>query len=193
MKRVATLSNSMILVLLLGTTGSLGSALGTMLMCIAVVIAYSVCMPPLRSHLSSVSAGLSSILLAATLTSCADILAQRWSLPWHQASGFYAGLIALQCLVLEHNGFFQQSVAARLKLGALFAGLMLTLAALRELAGHGRLGGDLSAHWQGLVLFSEGLHWITLVPGALIFLGLLLAAHQAWTRPNPISKETHRP
>ncbi|WP_159815392.1 MULTISPECIES: Rnf-Nqr domain containing protein [unclassified Pseudomonas] len=187
------LSNSLMLVLLLGTTVSLAGALGTMLMFVVVVGIYALAMSPLRSRLTDGSALLASALLAATLASCADLLAQRWLLAWHQSFGLYGGLIALQCVVLEHNGFFRQPLAQRFKLCALFGGLMLVLAALRELIGQGSLGRGLSAHGSGLVLFGEGLHLATLVPGAFIVLGLLLAARQAWTRPNSISKETHRP
>jgi electron transport complex protein RnfE len=53
---------------------------------------------------------LASLLLAATLTSCAN-LAQRWALQWQQSLGIYAGLIALQCVVLEYNGFLLRHLA----------------------------------------------------------------------------------
>lgn len=192
MTRSATLANSLVLMLLLGTTGSLAGALVTVLMFVLVVGAYGVCMRPLRSRLKGTNTLFASLLLAATLTSCAEIFGQRWFLPWHQALGLYAGLIALQCVVLEHNGFFQQTRIERFRLAGLFGALMLILALLRELAGLGTLGRGLFEHWQGLVLFSEGLHLATLVPGALILLGLLLAARQAWNRSNSISKETHR-
>ncbi|PTT24363.1 Rnf-Nqr domain containing protein, partial [Pseudomonas sp. HMWF021] len=134
-----------------------------------------------------------SLVLAATLTSCANILAQRWALQWQQSLGIYAGLIALQCVVLEYNGFFRQALNQRLTFFTLSSGLLMTFAVLRELLGQGRLGRGLSEHWQGLVLFNEGLHLITLIPGAFILLGLLVAARQAWTRSNAPSKETHHP
>ena len=187
------LSNSMVLVLLLGTSSSLAKASGMLFMSVMVVGVYGVCMSLLRPRLMPLSTLLTSVVLAATLTACAEIFAQRWSVQWHQALSLYTGMIALQCVVLEHNGFFRQSLAQRLKLGIQFGGLMVLLAVLRELIGQGSLGRDLSEHWREWVLFRAGLHWLTLVPGALILLGLLLAAHQAWTRPNSISKETHRP
>ncbi|MFJ7315688.1 Rnf-Nqr domain containing protein [Pseudomonas sp. NPDC098747] len=193
MNRTAHLANSLMLMLLLGTTGSLAGAWVAVLMFAAVMGAYGLCMSLLRSRLTPASAWSAGLLLAATLTSCAEIFVQRWFLPWHQAFGLYAGLIALQCLVLEHNGFFRQTLTERLKLCGMFSALMLILAVVRELAGQGRIGQGLFEHWQGLVLFSEGLPLVTLVPGALIVLGLLLAARQAWTRSNSISKETHRP
>ncbi|VVQ31559.1 Rnf-Nqr domain containing protein [Pseudomonas fluorescens] len=193
MNRLATLSTALMLTLLLGTSDSLAGALGTLLMFATVVGLYGLCMPALRSRLSGTNALLASLLLAATFTSCADLLAQRWFLPWQQAFGLYTSLIALQCVVLEHHGFWHQSLAERFKLCATFGGLMLVLAGLRELIGHGSLGRGLSESWPGLVLFNEGLHLITLIPGAFILLALLLAARQAVIRPNSISKETHRP
>ncbi|WP_180699445.1 Rnf-Nqr domain containing protein [Pseudomonas crudilactis] len=193
MKRMANLSHSLTLVILLGTTSSLAGALVAALMFITVAGAYGFCMAPLRGHVSRASTLLASLLLAATLTSCAEIFVQRWFLPWHQAFGLYAGLIGLQCMVLEHHGFFRQTLTERLRLGAGLGVLMLILAGLRELAGRGTLGQGLFEHWQGLVFFSDGLHLAALVPGALILLGLLLAARQAWTGSNSIFKETHRP
>jgi electron transport complex protein RnfE len=188
-----SLVNSMLLVFLLGTSGSLSGALGTLLMLAVVMSVYSLAMPPLRSRLDSTNTLLASVLLAATLASCADLFAQRWFLTWHQALGLYGGLIALQCVVLEQHGFFQRPLANRLRLCALFVVLTLVLATARELIGSGNLGRGLTEHGIGLVLFSKTLPLATLVPGAFIILGLLLAARQAWTRSNSISKETHRP
>ncbi|WP_460353780.1 MULTISPECIES: Rnf-Nqr domain containing protein [unclassified Pseudomonas] len=193
MIRPTNLTNTLMLMLLLGTSATLAGALGMLLMSSVVVVIYGACIGPLRSRLSGNNLMLASLLLAATLTSCANILAQRWALQWQQSVGIYAGLIALQCVVLEYNGFFRQAFAQRLKFFGLSSGLLLALAALRELFGQGHIGRGLSEHWQGLVLFSDGLHLLTLVPGAFIVLGLLLAACQAWTRSTALSKETHHP
>ncbi|VEF12623.1 electron transport complex protein rnfE [Pseudomonas fluorescens] len=187
------LSNSLLLVLLSGSTDSMAGALGTLLVLAIVIGTYSLGMRPLRSRLASPSALLASVLLAATLTSCADILAQRWLFAWHQSYGLYGGLIALQCVILEQHGFFRQALAERVRLCALFAGLMLTLAVLRELTGKGHLGAGLTEHGTALVSFGEGVPLAALIPGAFIILGLLLAARQAWTRSNSVIKETHRP
>lgn len=73
---------------------------------------------------------------------------------------------------------FCQALTERLKFFGLSSGLLLTLAVVLELFGQGHLGRGLSEHWQGLVLFNQGLHLITLVPGAFILLGLLLAARK---------------
>jgi electron transport complex protein RnfE len=193
MNRSTAISNALMLTLLLGTSQSLAGALGTLLMFATVVSLYGLCMPALRSRLPGSSLLLASLLLAATFTSCAELMAQRWFLPWQQAFGLYTSLFALQCVVLEHNGFWHQSLIERVRLCAMFGSLMLMLAGLRELIGHGSLGRGLAESWPGIVVFSEGLHLITLIPGAFILLALLLAVRQALIRPNSISKETHRP
>ena len=193
MNRPINLTNALMLVVLLGTSTTLASAVGMLLMSGAVVAVYGVCFGALRSRLSDSDRMLASLLLAATLTSCANILAQRWALQWQQSIGIFAGLIALQCVVLEYNGFFRQAFGLRLTFFGLSSGLLLALAVLRELFGQGHIGRGLSEHWHGLVLLSDGLHLLTLVPGAFIVLGLLLAARQAWTRSTALSKETHHP
>mgnify|MGYP006149509621 FL=1 len=193
MNRPTNLTNALMLALLLGPSATLAGALGILLMLGAVGVVYGACSRPLRSRLSGNNLMLASLLLAATLTSCANILAQRWALQWQQSLGIYAGLIALQCVVLEYNGFFRQALVQRLQFFGLSSGLLLALAALRELFGQGYIGRGLAEHWQGLVLFNQGLHLLTLVPGAFIVLGLLLAARQAWTRSTALSKETHHP
>ncbi|WP_085580253.1 MULTISPECIES: Rnf-Nqr domain containing protein [unclassified Pseudomonas] len=193
MNRTATLSNSLALTLLLGATGSLPGALATVLMCVVVVGLYGLAMQALRPRLPQASVLPAGLLVAATLAGCADTLVQYASVQWHQMIGLYAGLIGLQCIVLEHHGFFLRPAAARLKPFGLFAGLMAVMALLRELIGRGSIGARLSEHWQGLVLFGEGLHLFTLTAGAFILLGLLLALGQTLIRPTAPAKESHRP
>ena len=155
---------------------------------------YSVCIAPLRLRLSGNSLLLASLLLAATLTSCANILAQRWALQWQQSLGIYGGLIALQCVVLEYNGFFLS--------GACPAPDVFLACRARcywrwpycvNCSVRGTSAAFCPSTGKALVLFSDGLHLLTLVPGAFILLGLLIAARQAWTRSNALSKETHHP
>lgn len=193
MNKSSTLQNSLMLAPLIGATDSLVTAVGLWLMLIVVISAFGVSMGALRSRLIPATHLLASVLLAATLTSCAELAAQVWSLQWHQHVGFYAGLIALQCVVLEHTGFFQSAWRDRLRLCGLFGALMAGLGLLRELIGSGTLGshlpwlaGTAQTDWQGWVLTADGgLRLATLVPGGFILLGLLIAARQAWTRSTP--------
>ena len=167
MNKSAKLQNSLMLAPLIGATDSLMNALGVWLMFIVVISAFGASMAALRSRLIPAARLLAGVLLAATLTGCAELAAQVWSLQWHQHSGFYAALIALQCVVLEHTGFFQSAWRERLRLCVLFGALMVGLGLLRELLG------------------DAGLHLATLAPGGFILLGLLIAAWQAWPRPTP--------
>lgn len=167
MNKSSTLQNSLMLAPLIGATGSWMTALGLWLMFIVVIGAYGLGMAALRPRLVPTARLIAGLLLAATLTSCAEIAAQVWVLQWHQHVGIYAGLIALQCVVLDHTGFFQSPWRDRLRLCGLFGVLMVGLGLLREFLGTG------------------GLHLATLVPGGFILLGLLIAVWQAWPRPTP--------
>jgi electron transport complex protein RnfE len=192
MDNSSTLRNCLMLTPLIGATHSLTAALGLCLMFMLVTQLFSLVMGALRSRLVPTARLLASILLAATLTSCAELMAQAWSLQWQQHLGFYGALIALQCVVLEYTGFFQNDWRQRLRLNGLFVTLMIALSLLRELIGNGTLGNHLSwligatqTDWQGWVLVADGgLRLVTLVPGGFILLGLLIAAWQAW-RPTP--------
>lgn len=199
----ASVQNSMMLAPLIGATGSLMSALGLWLMFVLVTATYAVAMGPLRARLAAWARLPAGILLAAALTSCTELAGQAWSLQWQQHLGLYAALIALQCVVLDNNGFFQSAWRDRLRLCGLFGALMVGLGLLRELIGNGTLGAHLSwltggLDWPGLVLTADGgLRLATLVPGGFILLGLLIAGWQAWPRPTPSTRpdfeETHHP
>ena len=114
MSKSSALQNSLVLAPLIGATQSWMTALGLWLMVLAVTSAYGFAMALLRPRLIPMAQLIASLLLAATLTSCAERVAQAWSLQWHQHAGIYAGLIALQCVVLDHTGFFQQAWRDRL-------------------------------------------------------------------------------
>jgi electron transport complex protein RnfE len=167
MNKSANLQNSLMLAPLIGATDSLVTALGVWLIFIVVISAFGASMAALRSRLIPAARLFAGVLLAATLTGCAELAAQVWSLQWHQHSGFYAALIALQCVVLEHTDFFQSAWRERLRLCVLFGALMVGLGLLREFLG------------------DAGLRLATLAPGGFILLGLLIAAWQAWPRPTP--------
>lgn len=193
MSKSPLLQHSLMLAPLIGATGSLVSALGLWLMFIVVISVFGLGMNALRSRLLASTHLPASVLLATTLTSCAELGAQIWSLQWHQQVGIYSALIALQCVVLDHTGFFQSSRRDRLRLYGLFGALMVGLGLLRELIGNGTLGNHLpwllvatQTDWRGWVLTADGgLRLATLAPGGFILLGLLVAAWQAWQRPTP--------
>ena len=193
MNNSSTLQNSLMLAPLIGATDSLMKALGLWLMFIVVSSVFGLCMVALRARLMPATQVVAGVVLAATLTSCAELGAQAWSLQWHQHMGMYAGLIALQCVVMDQTGFFQRTGRDRLRLCALFGALLTGMGLLRELIGSGTLGNHLPwlagatpPDWQGWVLTADGgMPLAILAPGGFILLGLLLAAWQAWARPTP--------
>jgi hypothetical protein len=109
MNKSFLVQNSLMLAPLIGATGSLMTAAGFTLTFIMVTSVFALCMNALRPRLLPATHLLASVLLAATLTSCAELGAQLWSLQWHQDLGIYAGLVALQCVVLDCTGFFQRT------------------------------------------------------------------------------------
>ncbi|MBM6443727.1 MULTISPECIES: Rnf-Nqr domain containing protein [Pseudomonas] len=193
MNKSSLVQNSLMLAPLIGATGSLMTAAGLTLMFIVVTCIFALCMNALRPRLLPATHLLASVLLAATLTSCAELGAQLWSLQWHQDLGIYAGLVALQCVVLDCTGFFQRTWPDRLRVYGSFGALMVGLGLLRELIGRGTFGSHLSwltnaapAHREGWILATDGgLRLTTLAPGGFILLGLLIALWQIWHRPTP--------
>lgn len=103
----ASVQNSLMLAPLIGATDSLMTALGLWLMFVAVIAVFGAGMAPLRARLVPWARLPAGVVLAATLTSCAELAGQAWSLQWQQHLGLYAGLIALQCVVLDSNDFFR--------------------------------------------------------------------------------------
>ncbi|HWT68978.1 MAG TPA: Rnf-Nqr domain containing protein [Pseudomonas sp.] len=195
MSKSPLLQNSLMLAPLIGATGSLMAALGLWLMFMVVIGVFGGVMSALRSRLHASTHLMASVILATTLTGCAQLCLQVWSLQWHQQIGIYSALIALQCVVLEYGGFFQTHWRNRLYLCGLFGALMVGLGLLRELLGNGTLGahfswlaGGMQTEWQGWILAADGgLRVVALAPGGFIVLGLLVAAWQAWHRPGPES------
>jgi Na+-translocating ferredoxin:NAD+ oxidoreductase subunit E len=163
----SSLLNALMLTPLIGATHSWMPALGVWLIFVVVSSAFGLAMAGLRNRLVPASRLIAAVILAATLTSCMQLAMQAWALQWHQQIGLYSGLIALQCVVLEHTGFHQRPWRDRLRQGAVFGALMVGLGLLRELLG------------------DSGLRLATLAPGGFILLGLLIAAWQAWARPMP--------
>jgi len=189
MSRTANLRHSLVLAPLLGVTDSLVTALALWMLAVAILGAYGVGMAVLRPRLLNTFRLIGAVILAASLTTCAQLAVQVWSLELQQRLGLYLGLIALQCLVLEYNGFFQQRLAERVRQAGWVGALLIGLGLLREVIGHGTLGSHLAwlagvsaSNAGGWVLAADGgLRLAVLVPGGLLLLGLLFAARQAWT------------
>ncbi|MDB6144411.1 MAG: hypothetical protein JWP80_3455 [Pseudomonas sp.] len=182
---------------LLGATDSLVRAFSLLVLLWVIGGLHLALIRPLRPRLSADTRLLASALLAALLVSCVELLLQAYALALYQGLGVYLALIAIHCVLNECS---HDSVQAYPKLIALFSLLMLALGLLRELLGNGTLFshaqwlfGPSAVHWQ-INLFASGLHVALLTPGALILLGLLLAARNVSRhRSRSASEETLRP
>jgi len=193
MNKPSALHYSLTLVALIGASDSLVKALGLSLASVLVISLFGLGMKGLRRLFSSDLQWLASLVLSATLSSCTALAMQAWAFELHQQLGIYLGLIALQCVLLEHSGFFNGQGQVR-QVGA-FCLLLTTLGALREVLGSGSLGNHLGwlagrygADWQAWIANPHGnLRLLSLAPGGFILLGLLLAGRQAW------ASTSHRP
>lgn len=176
MNRSATLQSSLMLAPLVGATDSLLSALSLALVSLVIIGLYGMKMSVLRQRMPQPLRLPAALALAASLASLAMLAVQAAALELQQHLHLYLGLIALQCMVLEYNGFFtDNSSSHRLRLCALFTGLMVTLGGLREGLGHGSL-----ALWLAWLDHPGNARFAIIAPGGFILLGLLLAAKQAW-------------
>jgi Na+-translocating ferredoxin:NAD+ oxidoreductase subunit E len=193
MNKPSALHSSLTLMALIGASDSLVKAVGLSLASVLVISLYGLGMKGLRRLISSDLQWLAGLVLSATLSSCAALAMQAWAFELHQQLGIYLGLIALQCVLLEHGGFFNGRGQVR-QIGT-FCLLLITLGALREVLGSGSLGNHLGwlagrygVDWPAWIVSPHGhLRLLSLVPGGFILLGLLLAARQAW------ASTSHRP
>lgn len=115
-----------------------------------------------RNRLSGHWRLMANVLLATTWVSSAHLVAQALALAPSTGLGAYLALIAMQCVLLEHDGLFAANQRrARLQLIAVSAGLLVAITVARFL-----LASSIAM----------------LAPTGFILLGLLLAGWQAWTQ-----------
>lgn len=156
-----TLAHSLMLAPLIGVSDSLPKALSFWVLSVLIVTLYGLGMHGLRNRLGERMQLIASMLIAATLVSCVQRLLQAFALPLYQQLGIYLALISVQCVLLEHLGFFEAGQGkARVQLFGLFGVLLTTLGVIRGLIGSGSV--------------------TALAPVGFILLGLLLAGRQAW-------------
>lgn len=197
MNKPLSLQGLLMLAPLIGATDSSVKGIGMALAWVLLISSYSAGMHVLRRHIDGQHQWLASLLLSASLGSCLWLALQAWSYELHQQLSLYLGLLALQCVVLEHTGYFRHR--HRLRLAGAFCGALIGLGALRELLGSGTLGGHLG--WLAglpdtgngwVVLPHGGLRLLTLAPGGFILLGLLVAAQRAWAGSSTFNRPPSR-
>lgn len=181
MNKTPLLQRSVMLAPLVGASDSLVGALSLSLLSLLIVSVYGMKMSVLRPRIFPPLQLLTSIALAAALTSLAALLLQAWSLELHRQLGLYIALIALQCVALEHNGFFTRTThRGQLRLGILFMALMVILGILREALGRGSFAAGMPWLTDAALTADGGIRLAIIAPGGFILLGLLMAAIQAW-------------
>lgn len=170
------LTRGLLLVPLVDASSSLTNALGVWLAWVLISFGHGWAMTLAGPRCTTYQRLVAAILLAAALSACASLVAQAWLPEWSASSSLYLGWIALSCVALDQAPVDESRVADRLRLAGQSGLLMAILSALRELIGN-------------------GVPLALLAPGGFILLGLLLAAHQAWTasKPHPPLEETPRP
>ncbi|WP_419735283.1 Rnf-Nqr domain containing protein [Pseudomonas sp. COR18] len=189
MNRSTLLPGSLMLAPLLGASDSLIKAASLWLASLLVAVLYGASSRALKPWLNPGLAWPAQTLLAAASASLVSLGLQVWSWELQQALGFYLALLGVQCLALEHLGFFRAGgLRENIHLFAGFGALSICLGLLRELLADGTLFAHLqwwigSAPPEPVRVFAaaSGLRLAGLMPGAFLLLGLLLALKQAWT------------
>jgi electron transport complex protein RnfE len=180
---------------LLAVSTAVGSALGLGLATLAVLVASNLIAAVLaRWLLPEIRLAVFVLTIAGAVTAVELAMAAWWP-GLHDALGIFLPLIVTNCLVLARA----ESFASRQPLGAAlldgvamglgFTLVLLALGGARELLGRGSLGADIGLLVGGktggaglhLLPGEHGLLLALLPPGAVILLGLMLAAHN-WRR-----------
>ncbi len=178
---------------LLALSTSLGSGLGLGLATMAVLVTSNGLISLVGRSLPAEIRIAVFVLLIAALVTAVELLLAAWLPGLHAALGIFLPLIVTNCLVLARAEAFasrqpcSHALLDGFAMGGGFLLVLVTLGSVREVLGHGTLGGDLSlllgnsAHGSGLRLFGSehGFLLALLPPGAFILLGLGLAWRQA--------------
>jgi electron transport complex protein RnfE len=178
---------------LLAVSTSLGSGLGLGLATLAVLTASNGLASLAGRFLPDEVRIAVFVVLIASLVTAVELALAAWVPGLHAALGIFLPLIVTNCLLLARAEAFASRVSPGLALldgfamGAGFTLVLVALGSVREVLGHGSLGGDLHTLLpvpmasSGLHLFDEhhGLLLALLPPGAFILLGLMLAWRQS--------------
>lgn len=188
MNRNTLSAGTLMLTPLLGASDSLVKAVSLWLASLLVTLLYGLSSRILRAKLHSTVVWPTQVMLAAGSVSLVSLGLQAGFWELHQALGIYLALLGVQCLALEHLGFFRRGrLRENVHLFASFAVLLVCLGLLRELLANGTLFAHLQ-WWTGSAIepvrvfaAQDGLRLAGLIPGAFLLLGLLLAGKKAWT------------
>ncbi|MGE0113301.1 MAG: Rnf-Nqr domain containing protein [Steroidobacteraceae bacterium] len=176
---------------LLGSTGSLTTALG-----MTIVIALTTLLFSILAHLlTRLSPGLTStalwLLCSATLIVLLEMLLHAWFYALYRRLGLFLPMSIVSCLLLARTEMQASAITLRTRLQRAvlmsvgYALAAVVLGAGRELVGHGSLfadAGELLGNWAKpleLQVFRSDMGFLlaVLAPGAFIALGVGVALY----------------
>jgi len=178
---------------LLAVSNSLVNGLGLGLATTAVLVLSSLVVSLIRPLVAQDLRLPVFVLIIASLVTIIDLLTQAWFFELWLSLGIFIPLIVTNCVILARAESFasrQPPIAAMidgLAHGLGFAGVLVTLGALREIIGSGRIfygaemlfgeaGRDLG---YSFVAGGDGFLFALLPPGAFLGLALLIALRNA--------------
>lgn len=183
---------------LLAVSTSLGNGLGLGLATLAVLVVSNLGAALVGRFLPAEVRIAVFVLLIAALVTAVELALAAWLPGLHAALGIFLPLIVTNCLLLARAEAFasrqpvHHALLDGLAMGTGFLLVLVALGSVRELLGHGSLGGDLgvllgTTGWTGWRLFDarHGMLLALLPPGAFILLGLMLAWRQARRTAKP--------
>lgn len=201
---------------LLAVSNSLVNGLGLGLATIAVLVLSNLVVSLIKPWVAQDLRLPIFVLVIASLVTVIELSAQAWFFELWLSLGIFIPLIVTNCVILARAESFasrQPPVAAAidgLAHGLGFAGVLVTLGALREIVGSGRLfhGAEMLLGPAGQNLAynftpnGNGFLLALLPPGAFLGLALLLAlrnalaqraAVQSIANPEPVAEKPARP
>lgn len=149
------------------------------------------------------------VLIIASFTTCAELLLRAYAIELYQALGIFIPLIVTNCTILGRAESFASknpllpSLWDGLMTGLGFAGVLLILGMLRELAGTGTLFANMerllpfAGQWE-LTVFETASPFLLAIlpPGAFLFMGFLIALKRVLDKrlaAPPLAAETVAP
>ncbi|MBR9909013.1 MAG: electron transport complex subunit E [Gammaproteobacteria bacterium] len=174
---------------LLAVTGSVVNALGLGLATMLVLTGSNIAVSLIRKTVSDAVRLPAFVMIIASFTTCTELLMKAFTYELYQILGIFIPLIVTNCAILGRADAFASknsvlpSAFDGLMMGCGFAGVLLTIGAIREILGSGTLFanmhlllGPAAENWTlTLVEDYSGLLVAILPPGAFIVTGFLIA------------------
>lgn len=155
------------------------------------LLASSVIVALLRNWIAPATRLLAVLIISAAVVSIADILSRAWLYDWHAAVGIYLPLIATSTLLLawlEEDAITKplpEVISGAVGQGLALLWLLLALAVVRELLGHGSLLAGVGMLPE-LTLPATPLPLLKEPAGGLLLLGFVFAIYHHF-RPEPVT------